>query len=78
MDDEWEQNPGNLPMTAAEARFLPVPHFPSAFSSTPVDVMFACSHNSSGPKAAPQSITSESNREGLAICTKNTAAEGLD
>lgn len=41
MDDEWEQNPGNLPVTATEARFSPALCFSLAFISISVDVTLA-------------------------------------
>lgn len=44
MDDEWEQNPGNLPMTATEAGFSPVPHFFPALGPIPVGFTFAHFH----------------------------------
>lgn len=31
MDDEWEQNPGNLPVMATEKGFLPIPPFSHSY-----------------------------------------------
>lgn len=82
MDVEWEQNPGNLPTTATEAGFLPVPHFfPSPWSHSRRChtrlLTRCCIRTSPDPMAAPQPLTSGCNREGSAICTENTNAEGL-